>query len=196
MRLWWSASASPEQTLIVGQPHTAMTYDGLGDGAVRGVYLANGSVLSGFTVTNGFTGIPPRRPRSTSMGAASAASRPLRVTNCVIAGNLAALRGGGIFQGTVVDCHVLTNAVRASSASAGGGGLYGATVLRSLVENNRTAGTSTDGGGAYGCTLDGCTLRGGNARPRRRRVPTFALWSPARSSRTARCRRAAEPMHR
>ena len=156
--------SGPEQTLIVGQPHTAMTYDGLGDGAVRGVYLANGSVLSGFTVTNGFT----RYTSSTAAkhfygGGICCESAAARVTNCVIAGNLAALRGGGIFQGTVVDCHVLTNAVRASSASAGGGGLYGATVLRSLVENNRTAGTSTDGGGAYGCTLDGCTLRGNSA---------------------------------
>jgi len=154
----------PETTLIVGQPHSVMTYDGLGDNAIRGAYLANGAVLSGFTVTNGFT------RQTTSIvaddycgGGIRCESDEATVTNCVIIGNMAAMRGGGIFQGTVVDCRIASNTVRTSNSNAGGGGIYGAAARTSLIEKNRTLGTSTDGGGTYGCTLDRCMLRGNSA---------------------------------
>jgi len=152
----------PAETLIVGQPHST---GGLGDTAVRGVYLQTNSVLSGFTVTNGFT------RSSSSATTASYVGGGIRcegagalVTNCVIVGNSAAMRGGGVYQGTIVDSDLLTNVVVSSSTSAGGGGVYGASVTGPcLIENNRTAGANTDGGGAHSCTLERCTLRGNSA---------------------------------
>ncbi|MFA6631426.1 MAG: PKD domain-containing protein, partial [Kiritimatiellia bacterium] len=147
----------PEATLIVGQPHTT---GGLGDTAVRGVYLNNGGVLSGFTVTNGFTRSGTSTTASYVGGGVRCEGVAAAVSNCVIVANQAAMRGGGVFQGTLTDCRVITNIVVSSSTSAGGGGVYGAAVSVSLIENNRTLGSSTDGGGTHSCTLDRCTLRG------------------------------------
>lgn len=147
----------PEVTLIVGQPHST---GGLGDTAVRGVYLPTNSVLSGFTVTNGFT------RSSSSATTASYVGGGIRcegtsslVTNCVVVGNSAAMRGGGIYQGTVIACDILTNVVVSSSSSAGGGGVHSASVHHSLLERNVTLGSSTDGGGAHTCEINQCTLR-------------------------------------
>ena len=147
----------PEATLIVGQPHTT---GGLGDTAVRGVYLNNGGVLSGFTVTNGFTRSGTSTTASYVGGGVRCEGVAAAVSNCVIVANQAAMRGGGVFQGTLTDCRVITNIVVSSSTSAGGGGVYGAAVSVSLIENNRTLGSSTDGGGTHSCTLERSTLRG------------------------------------
>lgn len=148
----------PEVTLIVGQP--AVSANGLGDTAVRGVYLPTNSVLSGFTVTNGFT------RTTTSATTASYVGGGIRcegvgslVTNCVVVGNSAATRGGGIYQGTIIGCDIITNVVVVSHANAGGGGVHSASVHQGLLERNVTLGNNTDGGGAYSCTLDRCTLR-------------------------------------
>jgi PKD repeat protein len=151
----------PEATVIAGQPHST---GGLGDTAVRGVYLQTNSVLSGFTVTNGFTRSSSSATTPSYVGGGiRCEGTGAQVTNCIIIGNQAAMRGGGVYQGTVSDCRIITNVVVSSSSSAGGGGVYGAAVRASLIEKNRTAGSSTDGGGTYACTLDRCTLRSNNA---------------------------------
>ncbi len=157
-----SSVNGPAGTLIVGQPDPSTTYDGLGDKAVRGAYLANGAVLSGFTVTNGFT----QQTLSTLNvscygGGIRCSSTGETITNCVVVGNWAAMQGGGIYRGTVIDCQVLTNIVRSGSTSAAGGGMYSVTASQCLIENN--VAKYYDGGGTYACVLDRCTLRGNRA---------------------------------
>jgi len=152
----------PAETLIVGQPDPSSTYDGLGDNAVRGVYLANGAVLSGFTVTNGFTQQTLSGLNVSYYGGGIRCSSVNEtVTNCVVVGNWAAMQGGGIYHGTVIDCQVMANTVRAGSTSASGGGLYGVSASLCTIENN--VAKYYDGGGTYACVLDRCTLRGNRA---------------------------------
>jgi PKD repeat protein len=147
----------PEVTLIVGQPHPVAT--GLGDTAVRGVYLPTNSVLSGFTVTNGFTRSGTTATASYFGGGIRCEGVGSLVTNCVVVGNSAATRGGGVYGGTVNDCAIVTNAVLGGSTSAGGGGVHSASVRQSLLERNVASGTSTDGGGAHTCVISESTLR-------------------------------------
>ncbi len=111
------------------------------------VYLTNGAMLSGFTLTAGGGGV--------SCGSATAV-----VSNCVIAAN-SAFAGGGAYGGTLEDCILSGN-----QASYGGGAYY------SLLHNCTLTGNVTHafdivgfggGGGAYGCTLNNCTLSGNGA---------------------------------
>jgi hypothetical protein len=72
-------------------------------GAIRCVYLANGAVLSGFTITNGGTrGIS--EGYAGSGGGVSCESAAAVVTNCLITGNSAYWSGGGVAGGTLYNC--------------------------------------------------------------------------------------------
>jgi hypothetical protein len=127
-----------------------------GDGAIRGVYLTNGAVLVGFTVTNGATralGGGGDTVKECSGGGIWCASASAVVSNCVMTGNSASV-GGGAHSGTLNNCMLTGN----WSSSAGGG-------ADSATLNNCTLGgdSGIQGGGAYGCTLNNCTLTGNSA---------------------------------
>jgi PKD repeat protein len=148
----WSVNG-PQFTIIQGAKAPG---GGNGDGAIRCVYLADGASLSGFTLTNGATRLPPgdATPEKQGGGVWSASTRAM-VTNCVIVGNSAGWGGGGAFGGTLHDCTLTGN----SSFEIGGGAsdcaLYNCTLTGNRAE--RWA------GGARFCTLYNCVLTGNSA---------------------------------
>jgi hypothetical protein len=145
----------PEATLIVGQGP-------VGDSAMRCAYLTNGAVLSGFTLTNGFTRMNSFLDLDVSGGGAFAAGGIL--TNCVITcctayGYDDVLHhtdggGGGVYGGTLSYCTIYIN-----STTCAGGGAYGSTLDHCTISLN-SAGWC---GGAALCTLNYCTIIHNNA---------------------------------
>jgi hypothetical protein len=123
-----------------------------GDGAIRCVYLTNGAVLSGFTLTNGATRTINDYPsnRESSGGGLWCESTNAVISNCVLVGNSAYSGGGGAYRGTLNNCTLTGN-----SASAGGGACDG-----TLNNCTLTGNSANSGGGAYEGTLDNCTLTG------------------------------------
>jgi hypothetical protein len=112
-----------------------------GRNAVRCVYLASGSSLSGFTLTNGTAG-----------GGAGFWSESTTevISNCVIGGNVAGSFGGGASGGTLVNCTLVGN-----SSAYEGGGAYFSTLTNCLLTGNLA---TNYGGGAYGGLLVNCTI--------------------------------------
>ena len=131
----------PQFTVIKGRQVPGLTN---AVGAIRGVYLADGAVLSGFTVTNGATA--PGEPGGGILCDSTAGI----VTNCIIIGNSADAYGGGVEDGTLDHCTLSTN-----TAPAGGGASNGTLTNCTLAGN-----LATEGGGAYSATLNNCTLSG------------------------------------
>jgi hypothetical protein len=131
-------------TLIVGQGPR-------GDSAVRCAYLANGVVLSGFTLSNGCTRRSGDKYKDRSGGGVYADGAV--VSNCVITGN-SANEGGGTYGGTVNNCTITGN-----SAGWRGGGTGYSTVNNCLITGNG----ANEGGGTYGGTVNNCTLTGNSA---------------------------------
>ncbi|MCX6929314.1 MAG: hypothetical protein NT154_39750, partial [Verrucomicrobia bacterium] len=141
---------------------------GNGNGAMRCVYLVNGVVISGFTVTNG---------TADDGGGLWCESQNVVVSNCVMAGNSANSYGGGASGGTLNDCMLTGN-----SANYGGGGADSATLKNCTLSGNSADGggggtafntlnncvlnsnhSSQLGGGAYDSTLINCTVVGNSA---------------------------------
>ncbi len=148
----------------------------MADGAVRCAYVGNGALLSGFTLTNGFTRTTGGFWDEQCGGGAWCAPAGV-VSNCIITGSSAAGRGGGVIYGTVVGsvlrsnsagqyggggcaCSVVDCVVEGNTAP-GGGGLYDSVAVGCRLTRN-TATSSSDtyyyGGGAYLGTLDRCTI--------------------------------------
>jgi hypothetical protein len=131
-----------------------------GSADVRCVYLTNEAILSGFTLTNGFThsGDPFEAYYG---GGAFCASSNAMITNCTLTGNNASF-GGGVHSGTLYDCTLAGNAV-----DVAGGGAYNSTLSHCILTGNYTTDHSHNftgsGGGACSCTLDQCLLTGNSA---------------------------------
>ncbi len=141
----------PQVTVIRGYQVPGTTN---GDGAVRCVYLSNGAVLIGFTLTKGATRRDGDQNRERNGGGVWCESSAAEVTNCLLVDNSADYSGGGARGGTLHSCMLTSN-----SAGVGGGACEG------VVDNCKLAGNSARGagGGAYGCTLRGCMLTGNSA---------------------------------
>jgi hypothetical protein len=154
-----------------------------GDGAIRCVYLTNGASLSGFTLTNGATrtvsGDSYPSP-ATSGGGVWCQSVTAVVSNCVVAGNSAAVYGGGTSGGTLNYCALHGNSalmgggafnstlnnctLAGNSATEDGGGGAGFGTLNNCALTQNSA--ADEGGGALGSTLNNCTLTGNSAKYR------------------------------
>lgn len=130
----------PLVTLIQGYKVPSTTY---GPAAVRCVYITNGAVLSGFTLTNGATvGFG-----SSPWDGGGISAEPLGViSNCVVTGNSAYGNGGGVEGGTLFNCTISANTAQF------GGGAQSATLRNCSIINNT-------GGGANYCTLYSCDIR-------------------------------------
>lgn len=137
-----SSLNGPAVTFIEGWRVAGVTY---GPTAVRCAYLADGAVLTGFTLTNGVA--------LGDGGGVWCESLLASVSNCVLVGNSASHSGGGVFRGTLFNC-----LLRANAASWGGGASQ-SRLYTSLVTSN----SSADGGGVEKGTLYNCTVAGNSA---------------------------------
>jgi hypothetical protein len=120
------------------------------DSAARCVYLTNGVMLAGFTITNGSTRAvswPTPTPENCG-GGVWCESVSAVISNCVLVGNTAYFDGGGAYGGTLVNCTLANN------SSSGGGGAYSGTLTNCTLIGN----SASVGGGAYQCILDTCTI--------------------------------------
>jgi hypothetical protein len=141
----------PELTVIEGYqvPDTIN-----GDSAIRCVYMTNGAVLSGFTLTNGATRTDGDYGLEQSGGGVWAESTNAMISNCLICANSAFGQGGGAYLGTLNDCTLTGNSARGAYIPEGGGA-FGSVLENCVLANNWSAGW---GGGASSGTLSGCTL--------------------------------------
>ena len=152
----------PEVTVIQGQKATG---GGNGTNAVRCVFLANGAVLAGFTLTNGAT-----LSYNSYGGGIYCQSVSAVVSNCVLAGNSASYGGGGTYSGTLNNCTLRGNSasISGSFGSVYGGGAYSSTLNNCTLTGNSASYSGSGsgsgyGGGAYSSTLSNCTLTGNSA---------------------------------
>ena len=148
-----AASADPADTLIVGVAHESSN----GPAAIRCVYLADGAVLSGFTLTNGHT-TTNGSITNTYGGGVFCRSTNALITNCIMADCSAQAYGGGASRGTLRNCTLLRN----QAILGGGGGAYGGNVAGcNFISNTAftTAAADANGGGAASATLTDCLLQ-------------------------------------
>ncbi len=140
----------PEFTVIKGYQVPATTN---GDGAIRCVYLMNGAILSGFTLTGGATVLA-------GYGGGLWCEPFATATNCVVSGNSAFHGGGGAYGGKLNNCTLTGN------VAVTGGGASDATLNNCTLIGNRAFfpnGGAGAGGGAHGCTLNNCMLASNSA---------------------------------
>ncbi len=136
----------PAATWIVG---AAGAGGGNGAGAVRGAYVGANALLCGFTITNGHTLTAGDGAHEMSGGGAWLEASGV-VSNCVLAGNAAASRGGGAAYGT------LWNSLITGNSADSAAGVYGpATLFNCRLSGNAAA---WEGGGARKATLHNCTV--------------------------------------
>lgn len=138
--------AGPSATFIVGHADVGSNAP-LGAGAVRCVFMTNGAVLAGFTLTNGFTLSEGASIEDQSGGGAMLAAGSV-VSDCVVAGN-AALYGGGACGGLLTRCRVAGN-----TATFDGGGVNRSIVNNSLVLGN----VARFGGGVFRGNVRQCSV--------------------------------------
>ena len=150
----------PESTRIEGA-RAAGTAGGNGpngDGAVRCIYLAEGAILSGFTLTNGATRLYRHDSASDWIGGGAwCASTNAVLTNCVVTGNSADGAGGGVASGTLFHCTLENNSVTGGD----GGGAVWATLTNCVLVGNLAG----EGAGASQSILDNCILSRNVAGP-------------------------------
>ena len=133
-----SAIDQPQIVRSVNGPSVTVINGGK---TVRCATLVDGAVLSGFTLTNGASGIG---------GGVYCPTANSVLFNCVLVGNSVTGNGGGAYGGTLNSCVISNN-----SAGYGGGGAFAATVNNCVVSSNNA---SREGGGADGSALNNCIL--------------------------------------
>lgn len=157
----------PTGTIILGQGPVS-------DAAVSCAFLGNGAVISGFTLSNGFT-------RATGLmfkdqGGGGAYALGAIITNCIIAGNEANAFGGGVCYGSVVGSIISDNSamngggtaytfsdqclISANFSYSSGGGVYSGKVVNCAIDGNIALG---DAGGLYYSSSTNCNIVGNYA---------------------------------
>ncbi len=160
------SDAGPALTHIVGNNPTNSPYDA----AIRGLYIANGATLSGFTIRDSASRRSGDTTRETTGGGVFCEPGAV-VTNCVIRGNYAESEGGGIrggliynsiitsnrsyYGGGAASCTLISSVISSNRSIYDGGGISSATAINSTIANN----TGSSGGGAYRSTLIRCAIR-------------------------------------
>jgi hypothetical protein len=134
--------SGPASTMICGYQVPGGTTNG--PSAIRCVYLADGAVLAGFTITNGATS-------GDNGGGVLSVSTAGVVSNCLITGNSAPSVGGGACSNSLIGCTLIGN-----RGTFGGGGAAYATLTNCTLTGNWAGGAG--GGGAYAAILNGCIV--------------------------------------
>lgn len=121
----------PASTMIVGKGPR-------GNGAIRCAYLSDGSVLSGFTLTNGHTRTSGNTTFERSGGGAFLDYGGV-LTNCIVVGSKASYRGGGVFcyNGGLVT-HTTISGNEAQSYAGGIYSYYGGDIRHCTITTNRS----------------------------------------------------------
>src|SRR5258708_3007102 len=123
----------------------------------RCAYLADGVVLTGFTLTNG---------NSANGGGVFCISTNVLISNCLFINNTAG-SGGGAYSGTLTNCTLTGNTCPGTGGN--GAGASGCILNNCMLTGNVTGMTfpngtgATSGAGANNCTLNNCTLSGNKA---------------------------------
>ncbi len=129
----------PASTVIEGQGPE-------GASAVRGVYLAGGARLEGFTIAGGGTFLSGTFPYERNGGGVYLTGGA-SISNCVVKNN-SAYEGGGIY--ILYSGYTFNSAIESNYASAGGGGVRFTDAGASAVRNSRIVGnTSPNAGGVH-----------------------------------------------
>lgn len=147
--------------VAVKQPMTVESLNGPGATSIAGVsalgircvYLTNGAVLSGFTLTNGSTMTSGDPIHEESGGGVWCEGSDAIVTNCIFVANNAPQFGGGAFQGTLLNCTFTNN-----QSSAGAGACSNIAINCIFTHNKAFLQGPNYGGGAYGCWLSNCLM--------------------------------------
>jgi hypothetical protein len=138
----------PGVTFIVGRGP-------LGNSAIRGVAMAQGAVLSGFTVSNGYTTTAGLPDIDKSGGGVWCSDVSSVLTNCIVTDNVSGKDGGGVYRGMLYNCSLVHN-----SAVLNGGGAFESSLQSCTLRGNQ----AFQGGGAYYSTMYNCTIASNNAR--------------------------------
>jgi hypothetical protein len=115
-----------------------------GPASVRGVWMTNAAVMSGFTIRGGST----RTVGGGVFGAGTntppgpAPSTNTIIANCLIEGNSALDRGGGAYNATLLNC-----VIKGNIATSSGGGAYNCILKNCLINRNSSV---HQGGGCAG----------------------------------------------
>ena len=138
--------------------------------AVRCAFVGAGSVLSGFTLTNGEAGTGNYVNGGGISGSASGV-----VSNCVITGNVCSGAGGGALDVSLINCvlagnygvgaaaqSALHNCVITNNIGPWAAGLYGCKATNCLVAFNHA---TNYGGGTAFSTLVSCTVTANSLAP-------------------------------
>ena len=140
----------PDTTIIVGEEGY------IPESGIRGVYLADGASLVGFTITNGhaIAQVSPSEDDKRGGGIFAATSNNV-VSNCIVAA-CSAIEGGGTFRANLFNARLLSN-----EAEGYGGGAYAGSLADCLASGN-SAGVA-GGGAAYVSEGIRCRLIGNSA---------------------------------
>jgi hypothetical protein len=145
----------PSSTIIQGYQMPGSIYTGMtGTSAIRCVYLTNGAVLIGFTLTGGATTRSGDFYKEQSGGGVWCESTNAVLSNCVVVANTSFYSGGGAYSGTFNSCQFATNSGGTISFAIGGGAANGSVLNKCVLAfNNANA-----GGGATGSILNNCLV--------------------------------------
>jgi hypothetical protein len=154
----------PTNTFIVGAGP-------IGSSAVRCAYLSAG-VLTGFTLTNGYTLQSYNWPYDCGGGAFLDSGGT--VSNCVLTGCSAYDGGGGVIcnsGGTLNNCTINGNTSNTGDGDAGGGVFCGSggTLNNCVISGNKSKSGNGNGGAGggvfceYGGALNNCTIANNSA---------------------------------
>jgi hypothetical protein len=144
----------PTSTTIEGYQVLSEWVPGCGEGAVRCVYLADGTTLSGFTLTKGATNTKDGADPEAIGGGVWCPSMSPVIINCIVTGN-SAMQGGGVYGGTMYNCIITHN------SAIDGAGAHDSTLYNCVLRNNigiHGGFWIPHGGGARWCILYNCVV--------------------------------------
>jgi len=146
-----SSVNGPDVTLIEGAWDPATN----GLAAVRCVYMADGSSLSGFTLTNGATRASGDSGDRIGGGVFNLHTDSALVSNCIFTGNAAVGSGGGAYGVNLDSCFLSNN-----WSGFDGGGAWGGSAMGCTFANNHAV---EGGGGSSSSILTDCLVTGNTA---------------------------------